>query len=171
MFPVGTLVATFSRTQVLGGVIDVAGGGGVTAEIADERLGAGGAFRSTAALAARSEPRLTPSLLSPTRCRSRAPKSRDGRVPDTGGVGCIAAGARWPAFFGVCADTASAHQPSEAAAATSGWSASRAAIGMWFPFCARRFLKTPPRAVISTYGEAVVTVQSRQTIRCDLGHF
>jgi hypothetical protein len=87
MLPVGTLVATFSRTQVLGGGVDVAGGSRTTAEIADERSVVGEAFRSTAALAARPEPRLSPSLLSPTRCESRAPKSHDDHVPDTGGMG------------------------------------------------------------------------------------
>jgi hypothetical protein len=42
---------------------------------------------------------------------------------------------------------------------------------MWFPFCARRFLRTPARAVTSRYEEAGITVQSQRTNRCDLGHF
>jgi hypothetical protein len=44
--PEGTQVATVSRTQVLGRGIDVAGGSGATAEIADGRFDADGTFRS-----------------------------------------------------------------------------------------------------------------------------
>jgi len=140
---ISTLAAATVPRAWAGGGTEVAGGSAHTTGVADGTVGEDGSAMS---------------------------KSLTGRTPDTGGVGCVAAGVSWPAVVCGCAVATSAPNSPRVAAATGASSACSAAIRMWFPFCARRILKSPARVVTSRYGDAGITVQSQRPNKCDLGH-